>query len=75
MRGEGLINAKLNRAVIDMKKPSISTVDILQKAGHMRMVKSKNRIQELKNPRTKDIELLDELGYKPMKNYSAASNP
>ena len=44
MRGEGLINAKLNRAVIDMKKPSISTVDILQKAGHMRMVKSKNRI-------------------------------
>lgn len=70
----GLIHAKLNRAVIDMKKPSISTVDILLKAGHMRMVKSKDHIWELRNTRTKDIELLDELGFKPMKTYSAASN-
>ena len=59
---------------IDMKKPSVSTVDILLKAGHMRMVKSKDHIWELKNTRTKDIELLDELGFKPMKTFSAASN-
>jgi len=66
----GLIHAKLNLAVVDMKKTSISTIDVLLKAGHMRMVQNKDNIWELQNTRTKDIELLDELGFKPAKSYN-----
>ena len=65
----GLIHAKLNQAVVDMKKTSISTIDVLLKAGHMRMIKNDD-IWELQNTRTKDIELLAELGFQPAKTYS-----
>ena len=62
-----LNHAKLDLVIVDMKKPCISIVDILLKAGHMRMVKSKEHIMELKNARVKDIELYDEFGFKLMK--------
>ena len=67
----GLIHAKLNQAVVDMNKTSISTIDVLLKAGHMRMVQNKDNIWELQNTRTKDIELLEELGFKPAKSYNS----
>jgi hypothetical protein len=35
----GLIHSRLNEAVKSMGKNSISTIDMLIKAGHMRMVK------------------------------------
>lgn len=64
----GLIHSKLNEAVVNMNISSISTVDVLLKAAHMRMVKNKD-IWELQNTRAKDIELLDKLGFKPAKEY------
>lgn len=39
-----------------MKKTSISTADVVLKAGHMRMVLN-NDIWELQNTRIKDIKL------------------
>lgn len=52
-----------------MNKTSISTIDVLLKAGHMRMVQNKDIIWELQNTRTKDLELLEELGFKPAKSF------
>lgn len=60
----GLIHAKLNEAVKALNKSSISTYDLLVKAGHMRMVLEDNE-WKLRNTRTKDLELLQEVGYTP----------
>lgn len=65
----GLLHAKLNQAVVDMNKTSISTIDVLLKAGHMRM-NLNNGIWELQNTRTKDLELMNELGFQPAKSYN-----
>ena len=62
----GLIHSRLNEAVKNLKRPNISTVDILIKAGHMRMVKY-DKLWKLHNTRTKDIELLEEMGFIPDK--------
>ena len=67
----GLVHAKLNQAVADMNKTSISTTDVLLKAGHMRM-NLNNGIWELQNTRTKDLELMGELGFYPAKSYNPA---
>lgn len=66
----GLIHEKLNEAVKKLKKPSISTFDILIKSGHMRMVRQGNDDWRLHNIRTKDLSLLAELGFTPMLTYS-----
>ena len=65
----GLIHERLNAAVQSMKKSSISTFDILVKAGHMRMVLRDNEWQ-LHNTRTKDLELLKMVGFMLEKVYS-----
>ena len=64
----GLIHSKLNEAVKKLGKSSISTFDILIKAGKMRMVQNDD-IWELHNTRTKDIELLEQLGFTPARTY------
>ena len=64
----GLIHARLNEAVKGLKKPSISTFDILVKAGHMRMVLRDNEWQ-LHNTRTKDLALLREMGFVPERAF------
>ena len=63
----GLIHSKLNETVKSLKKPDISTFDILVKAGHMRMVKNGNQ-WKLHNTRTKDIE------HKTLINYVDSDN-
>ena len=65
----GLIHSKLNDAVKRLNKPSISTFDILLKAGHIRMVCDDNKQWKLHNTRTKDLELLEQLGYVPDTTY------
>lgn len=60
----GLIHSELNDAVRKLGKPSISTFDVLVKAGHMRMVLEGNS-WKLHNTRTKDIELLGTMGFVP----------
>ena len=65
----GLIHSKLNEAVKKLNKPSISTFDILIKAGHMRMVYN-NHQWRLHNTRTKDLELLNLMGYVPDAIYN-----
>lgn len=62
----GLIHSRLNDAVRNLGKPSLSTFDVLIKAGHMRMV-LENREWRLRNTRTKDIELLGSMGFIPEK--------
>jgi hypothetical protein len=52
----GLIHSRLNEAVKQLKRSSISTIDVLIKSGHMRMVLHDN-IWKLHNTRTKDIEI------------------
>ncbi len=64
----GLIYSKLNEAVKAMNKPSISTFDILLKAGHMRMVQRDVEWQ-LNNTRTKDLALLQAMGFTPAKSH------
>lgn len=66
----GLIHERLNSAVRLMKKSSLSTFDILIKAGHMRMVMQKNEWR-LHNTRTKDLELLKAMGFTPATTYPA----
>lgn len=61
----GLIHSKLNEAVKRLKKSSISTFDILVKSGHMRMVQGEDDKWHLHNTRTKDLQLLDQMGYSP----------
>lgn len=60
----GLIHSCLNDAVRKLGKSSISTFDILIKAGHMRMV-LEGDTWNLHNTRTKDIELLKSMGFTP----------
>ena len=67
----GLIHERLNTAVRSMHKPSLSTFDILSKAGHMRMVLQKDEWR-LQNTRTKDLELLKVLGFVPQGSYQIA---
>ena len=69
----GLIHSKLNDAVRSLNKPSISTFDILIKAGHMRMVCDDNNQWKLHNTRTKDLELLKQIGYVPKTTYTPAT--
>ena len=64
----GLIHERLNAAVRSMKRSSISTFDILVKAGHMRMV-LRDEEWQLHNTRTKDLELLKALGFVPELSY------
>lgn len=60
----GLIHSRLNQAVQELGKSDISTIDILIKAKHMRMVKGK-KVWELHNTRSKDIELFQKMGFTP----------
>ena len=64
----GLIHERLNESVKLINKPSISTFDVLIKAGHMRMVKRENEWQ-LHNTRSKDLALLQGMGFVPDKTY------
>ncbi len=68
----GLIHSKLNEAVKQLNKSSVSTFDILVKAGHMRMVHDEPEQWKLRNTRTKDLELLSQLGYAPEATYKIA---
>jgi len=63
----GLIHARLNEAVKKIGKSSISTFDILLKAGHMRMISSE-KSWDIHNTRRKDLELLELLGFVPEKS-------
>ena len=65
----GLIHSKLNEAVKKLQRPNISTIDILIKSGHMRMVKH-DKVWELHNTRTRDTNLFEEMGFIPEKSYS-----
>ena len=65
----GLIHSKLNEAVKKLNKSDISTVDILIKSGHMRMVKKDDK-WELHNTRTKDIALFESMGFIPSVSYT-----
>ncbi len=65
----GLMHSVLNDTVKKLGKSSISTFDILVKAGHMRMVLEDGK-WKLHNTRTKDIELLDQMGFIPEKVLS-----
>ena len=64
----GLIHSRLNESVKLLEKSNISTFDIIIKSGHMRMVKEGNQ-WNLHNTRTKDIELLEKMGFKPALTY------
>ena len=66
----GLIHTRLNESVKTLQKSSISTFDILIKAGHMRMVKYDNEWR-LHNTRTKDLSLLNAMGFTPEEVYRA----
>ncbi len=78
----GLIHSRLNEAVKALNKPSISTFDILIKAGHMRMVLDKTdsefkaisftiifEILVLTKGSAIDIDLLKTMGFTPCKSY------
>ncbi len=64
----GLIHSRLNEAVKALNKSSISTIDVLIKAGHMRMVLHDSK-WVLHNTRRKDIKLLDAMGFTPDESY------
>lgn len=67
----GLLHSKLVDAVMSLENNSISTFDILLKAGHMRMVKNSKGEWSLQNTRTKDLQLLEAIGFIPSAVYSA----
>lgn len=67
----GLIYSRLNEAVKSLGKSSISTIDMLIKARHMRMVKHNDQWQ-LHNTRTKDIALFESVGFTPSLTYLEA---
>ena len=69
----GLIHSRLNEAVKALGKTSISTFDILIKAGHLRMVLADGE-WKLHNTRTKDLELLKGMGFIPAQTYAASTN-
>ena len=64
----GIIHEKLNEAVKRINKSSVSIFDVLIKAGHMRMVKREENWQ-LHNTRTKDLALLEAMGFVPEESY------
>ena len=68
MLDTGIIHEKLNEAVKRINKSSVSIFDVLIKAGHMRMVKREENWQ-LHNTRTKDLALLETMGFIPEKTY------
>ena len=68
----GLIHSRLNEAVKSLGKNSISTIDMLIKAGHMRMVKHDDQ-WKLHNTRTKDIALFESIGFTPSLTYSGSN--
>ena len=68
----GLIHSRLNEAVRTLGKSSISTFDLLVKAGHMRMVLEDNE-WKLHNTRTRDLELIEKTGFTPQGSYPASS--
>ena len=68
----GLIHSHLNEAVRKLGKASLSTIDVLSRAGHMRMVKDGD-VWNLRNTRTKDLQLLAELKFTPEKSYPAST--
>ena len=70
----GLIHAKLMESVRKLGKSSLSTIDILIKAGHMRMVREEGSDWRLHNTRTKDLSLLSDIGFVPERTYPAAKN-
>ena len=65
----GLIHSRLNHAVASLDKSSVSTFDILVKAGHMRMVLLDDQ-WTLHNTRTKDIELMSRMGFTPERQFA-----
>ena len=65
----GLMHSALNDAVRKLGKSSISTFDILIKSGHMRMVLEGGEWR-LHNTRTRDITLLEKMGFTPEKVLS-----
>lgn len=65
----GLIHSRLNEAVKSLNKSCISTFDVLIKAGHMRMVLRDNE-WVIHNTRTKDLELLEGMGFVPEEKIS-----
>ena len=65
----GLIHERLNEAVKRINKSNVSIFDVLIKAGHMRMVKREDNWR-LQNTRTKDLELLEAMGFVPEETYS-----
>lgn len=67
----GIIHTKLNEAVKKLGRPSISTFDLLIKAGHMRMVREDDE-WHLRNTRTKDLELIGKTGFTPQSTYLAS---
>lgn len=67
----GLIHSRLNESVKKLNKSSISTFDILIKAAHMRMVRE-NEEWKLRNIRTKDLNILSEMGFTPRASYPAS---
>ena len=58
----GLIHSPLNDAVRKLGKPRISSFDVLVKARHTRMVLEGSE-WKLRNTRTKDIDLLGQIGF------------
>ena len=64
----GIMHEKLNEAVKLINKSNVSIFDVLIKAGHMRMVKREENWQ-LHNTRTKDLTLLEAMGFVPDKTY------
>ena len=68
----GLIHSRFNNSVKQLKKSSISTFDVLIKAGHMRMALEGEQ-WKLHNTRRKDLDLLNLLGYTPERTLNTST--
>lgn len=67
----GLIHARFSAAIKKLKDASLSTIDVLLKSSHMRMVQRKEtNTWELHNTRTKDIAIFSKLGFVPQKSLT-----
>lgn len=71
MLAAGIIHSNLQDATKVLEKPNISTIDILLKSGHMRLVRQDSE-WVLHNTRTKDLALLKEMGFAPGIFYKAS---
>ena len=71
MLAAGIIHSNLQDATKVLEKPNISTIDILLKSGHMRLVRQDSE-WVLHNTRTKDLALLKEMGFAPDMSYKAS---